>query len=30
VGYAQLHNEQQKMLVEQALTWDAAASKAAA
>jgi len=30
VGYAQLHNEQQKTLVEQALTWDAAASKAAA
>jgi 2-oxoglutarate dehydrogenase E1 component len=30
VGYTQLHNEQQKALVEQALTWDTAASKAAA
>ena len=30
VGYTQLHNEQQKALVEQALTWEAAANKAAA
>jgi 2-oxoglutarate dehydrogenase E1 component len=30
VGYLQLHNEQQKALVEQALTWDTATKKEAA
>ncbi len=30
VGYLQLHNEQQKALVEQALTWDTASKKEAA
>jgi 2-oxoglutarate dehydrogenase E1 component len=30
VGYLQLHNEQQKALVERALTWDAAGKKEAA
>jgi hypothetical protein len=30
VGYAQLHNEQQKALVDAALSWNAASKKEAA